>query len=248
MLAFLSRVMSCGPEGQKALADPDDDVKAITVKMEPQPSVAPPVKAVIVPPTPSQEVAAPKAPSPKPPTSARPQPPTSARPEPPASARPAPTAPKPAAKPAPLPPMTTKMFVWHAQWKPQEPFVSYGDYSASATVAAAMAQKLIEAACAAKAAGPRSEYMAYWVPATAADSALSEAEFRASLSLPEGKRCALERAARQAQAVMAVKAAAVKKQQLMDKRLKKSPSKAGSFMSPGRSPMKSPVAGSPFAR
>ena len=226
MLAFLSRVMSCGPEGQKALADPDDDVRAITVKMDgAPPSVAPPVKAVIVPPTPSQEVAAPKS-APKPPTSARPTPHAAAKP-------------KPAATPAPLPPVTTKMFVWHTQWKPQAPFVSYGDYTAATTVAAAMASRLVEAACAPGPPPPRSEYMAYWAPATFANSALPQAEFNASLSLPEGKRCMLERAAREVQKQEAKIAAAKKKQAEMDKRFKKSP---------GRSPMKSSGKPSPFGK
>lgn len=80
--------------------------------------------------------------------------------------------------------------------------------------------------------------MSYWAPSTHAGSALPQHEFEASLSLPDGKRCMLERAAREVQQKASVVAAAKKKQEEMDKRFKKSPVK---------SPMKSPVkADSPF--
>ena len=44
---------------------------------------------------------------------------------------------------------------------------------------------------------PRSEYMQYWAPSSYKDSALkSPAAFAASVKLPFGTRCAMEREAR----------------------------------------------------
>lgn len=96
-------------------------------------------------------------------------------------------------------------FVSHADASrvPKQPFLSHDTNlqaaapGASATTVAAGQVKLqvVEATSSAKSA--KSEYMAYWAPDTFIDSALaSKAQFEASLKLPSGARCMMERAAR----------------------------------------------------
>lgn len=125
-----------------------------------------------------------------------------------------------ATQPAPSPD-TKGLFIGHAEpsYVPSKPFVSYGDYSNSKTVADAMASKpaacakapvqdeavgaaiaaAVVAAAVSDEAKPanKSEYLAYWAPDSFTNSALaSKAEFEESLRLGEGARCMLERAAR----------------------------------------------------
>lgn len=121
-------------------------------------------------------------------------------------------------------PDTKGLFVTHADASPaKEPFVSYGNYSESGTVADALAARspsvsegaaaetpatlseaiqvgeaVAAAVVAAAVDGPRkSEYLAYWAPDSFCDSALATKKaFEESLKLPIGARCMLERSAR----------------------------------------------------
>ena len=114
---------------------------------------------------------------------------------------------------------TRRLFIGHAEpsYVPSKPFVSYGDYSNSKTVADAMASKpaacakapvqdeavgaaiaaaVVAAAVVTGEANNKSEYLAYWAPDSFTNSALASKAELESLRLGEGARCMLERAAR----------------------------------------------------